>query len=285
MSAPVANCPSGKPVWCTPTAKPRCSFGHHSLTSATFTGSEPPRLIPIGIRRSRKARKLPANPKVSAPPRMPSSMAMFHVHVRRYPVPIRSEIQPKKMAPKTSAPKKTELIAPAWVALRSNSSMIAGSTAGRIPPSMAVIRMAPVVISRVHPDIACPRGNQDPAPGFVGASVAVTVSLSVVVGVVSSAPGSLPVVGMPAPGLVTWRCTTHRSATTPEGTAVGHGRLDCEPQMLGQGGATPGRFPFPRAGDLLAADVAGPGKQREPRVWRSAPSTRNTPPDRVCTHH
>jgi len=81
-----------------------------------------------------------------------------HVQVRRYPVPIRSDSQPKSSAPTIRPAKNTELISPAWLEFSPNSCWIAGRTAGRIPPSTAVIRMAPVVTASVTQDSGCARG-------------------------------------------------------------------------------------------------------------------------------
>lgn len=45
--------------------------------------------------------KLPASPKVSAPPMIAKSIATFQVQERRYPVPMRSEMYPKMIPPAT----------------------------------------------------------------------------------------------------------------------------------------------------------------------------------------
>lgn len=90
---------------------------------------------------------------------------------------MRSDAQPKAIAPTMSPPKNTELMRPAWVEVRSNSSVMAGSTAGRIPPSTEVMRMAPVVIAKVHHDIAWPRGRHESAPGFIASSTPADVEL------------------------------------------------------------------------------------------------------------
>ena len=158
MSTGPRNCPNGKPVWCTPVAKPRRSRGHHSATMATLTGSMAP--VPTPMTTRQIARPVTVRVKaVMIDDTQVTATATTQVQARRWPRPTTSASAPISTAPTNVPANDSETSNPPSVASSPNSFEMSGSSVGRMMRSIDVMRMASVVMISIHHDTGCARGR------------------------------------------------------------------------------------------------------------------------------